>query len=82
MRLAVMSNHDVAGSAPLAHVDGVGDVWLWPEGVGQGTAITMTVHEWLMLRNSVESALGVAKLTQQQRDLVGYAACEGIEGDE
>lgn len=83
MRINNTSDHEVRlDYTPIAKVDGTGQIWLWPEGIGHGVAITMTISEWLRVSNSVESALGVAGLTRQQRDLVGYRACEGVVGDD
>lgn len=77
VRVGTLQTAEVPPRTPLARVDANGDVWIWPGGIGFGPAITMSLRDWVAIRNSVESAIGVHGLTDVQRRLVGYTCCEG-----
>lgn len=60
---------------PLARVDELtGHLSLWPEGVGHGPCITMSVRDWEMLKHSGDEAIRV-----QRRSLERYTAAEGSD---
>jgi hypothetical protein len=62
--------------APLAVVYENGDLSLWPEGVGVGPMIRMSVRDWEQLKRSADSAIRV-----RRAQLDRYTACEGHNGD-
>lgn len=63
---------EVPLGTPLAKVEDNGDLTLWPQGIGVGPAITMTLRDWHMLRFSADEAIKAQRLRLQS-----YAATEG-----
>lgn len=59
---------------PLARVIAAsGDVSIYPEGIGAGPCITMSVRDWNMLKHSADEAIRVAR----NAAIAEYKACEG-----
>lgn len=71
MTLTILQITSMALTAEkVAQVSTGGDVVIWPQGVGIGPSIAMTPGDWRKIREQVDEALRVAKLS-------GYAAQEG-----
>jgi hypothetical protein len=60
---------------PIAKVGDNGDIWVWPQGYGNGPSLTFAPSEWEKVRNSVEAARRVAR--QATPDWSAYLATEG-----
>lgn len=73
MRISTVVNVKVPDASPVSMVQDDGDIWVWPEGVGGGPALTFTADEWDYITTSVEGARA-ARLARLAR---GYDACEG-----
>lgn len=64
--IATFQTVEVPSSTPLAVV-GVhsGDLSLYPEGVGRGPVITMTVRDWETLKLAADTALKIDRLNRE-----------------
>lgn len=63
---------EVPTDLPLAKADAAGNITLYPEGMGKGPVLHLTVSEWRRITSSVEGALSVAR-----QDWSAYIATEG-----
>lgn len=57
---------------PLARVNPEGELTIWPEGVGRGPMLTMSIADWESIKLSADAAIRA-----RRRHLDDYTATEG-----
>lgn len=73
MRFNVSGQVVVPQGVPLAKVNPEsGELWVWPQGIGQGMCLTMLIGEWSALNASAEAAINAHRLHLER-----YTATEG-----
>ena len=70
--VSTMHTVQVPAADPLARVSEDGQLIIYPEGMGRGPMLHMSVSDWRRIVSAAEAALSVYRLS-----LSGYAASEG-----
>jgi hypothetical protein len=57
---------DVPAEQPIARVSQSGDLHIWPQGIGHGPMLGMSLDDWEQIKQSADAAILVARRNRRE----------------